>query len=131
LLLLEQPPNGVVVTKTTKPIAKIFMSSLTQERKADKPALLRWLPQRKMSDHTPAVNRRGRWWKVAKTWNAGCGSDRPRGLAYDQARQLLFVACTDKIEVLDAGHDGAVLAQLDTGAGVDSIDVSVRQSASG
>lgn len=60
--------------------------------------------------------------RVKQTWAAQCGSDGPRGLAYDQSRQLLFVACTDKVEVLDAGRDGAVLAQMETGAGVDNID---------
>jgi DNA-binding beta-propeller fold protein YncE len=71
-------------------------------------------------DKTVVIDVKSR--KVMKTWNAGCGSDGPRGLAYDQTRRFLFVACTDKVEVLDAGHDGAVLAQLDTGAGVDNID---------
>ena len=59
--------------------------------------------------------------KVKQTWAAQCGSDGPRGLAYDQTRQLLFVACTDRVEVLDVGRDGAVLAQMETGAGVDNI----------
>ncbi len=60
--------------------------------------------------------------KVKQAWSAQCGVNGPRGLAYDQSRQLLFVACTDKVEVLDAGRDGAVLAGIKTGAGVDNID---------
>jgi len=60
--------------------------------------------------------------RVMKTWDASCGQDGPRGLAYDPARQLLFVACTDHVEVLDAAHDGAILSKLETGAGVDNID---------
>jgi DNA-binding beta-propeller fold protein YncE len=55
-------------------------------------------------------------------WNAGCGKDGPRGLAFDAARGFLFVACTDHVQVLDTGHDGARLGMLDTGAGVDNLD---------
>jgi DNA-binding beta-propeller fold protein YncE len=60
--------------------------------------------------------------KVRATWSAGCGSDGPRGLAVDAARSFVVVACTDHVQVLDAGHDGAKLGALDTGAGVDNID---------
>jgi DNA-binding beta-propeller fold protein YncE len=60
--------------------------------------------------------------KVKATWNAGCGSDGPRGLAVDSARGFVMVACTDHVQVLDAGHGGAKLGSLDTGAGVDNID---------
>jgi hypothetical protein len=60
--------------------------------------------------------------KVTATWNAGCGSDGPRGLAVDPARGFVIVACTDHVQVLDGGHDGAKLGSLDTGLGVDNID---------
>src|SRR5262249_4165848 len=33
-----------------------------------------------------------------------------------------FVACSTRAEVLDAGHDGAVLSAIDTGDGVDDLD---------
>jgi DNA-binding beta-propeller fold protein YncE len=56
------------------------------------------------------------------TWNAGCGADGPRGLAYAADRGYLIVACTDHVQVLDAAHDGARLGRLETGAGVDNID---------
>lgn len=59
---------------------------------------------------------------VAATWEPRCGSDGPRGLALDEAKGWLFVACTDHVQVLDAGHSGAPLSQLATGAGVDNID---------
>ena len=60
--------------------------------------------------------------KVTATWLPACGESGPRGLAIDPKDQLLMVACTDHVEVLDAGKDGQILSKLDTGAGVDSID---------
>ena len=60
--------------------------------------------------------------KLRSTWNPSCGSEGPRGVAVDSARGLVFVACTDHVQVLDAAHDGAPLATLDTGAGVDNLD---------
>src|SRR5262249_53437126 len=59
---------------------------------------------------------------VKSTWSRGCGSDGPRGLAFDARHSFLVVACTDHLQVLDAGHDGAALGRLETGAGVDNID---------
>jgi hypothetical protein len=76
-------------------------------------------------DRTLAIDVRSR--KVVKSWDARCGRDGPRGLAYDTARELLFVACTDHVEVLDAAHDGKILSTLQTGAGVDNIDYLDRQ----
>jgi hypothetical protein len=55
-------------------------------------------------------------------WATGCGPDGPRGLADDAERGLLFVACTDHVVVLDAAHDGAKVASLDVGPGIDNID---------
>jgi DNA-binding beta-propeller fold protein YncE len=60
---------------------------------------------------------------VKSTWKPNCGGDGPRGLAYDAAHNFLIVACTDHLQVLDAGHDGALLGKLDTGAGIDNIDL--------
>lgn len=59
---------------------------------------------------------------VTKTWMPKCGDDGPRGLAIDARLNFLFVACTDHVSVLDAGHDGQVLSSIDTGAGIDNID---------
>ena len=59
---------------------------------------------------------------VKATWSPGCGGDGPRGLAVDTARNFVVVACTDHLQVLDAGHDGAPLGKADTGGGVDNID---------
>jgi hypothetical protein len=60
--------------------------------------------------------------KPRATWNAGCGSDGPRGVAFDRVHDFVLVACTDRVQVLDAAHDGSKLGTLDTGAGVDNID---------
>jgi DNA-binding beta-propeller fold protein YncE len=51
-----------------------------------------------------------------------CGADGPRGVAVDARRDFVFVACTDHVVILDAGHAGAKLGTIDTGAGVDNID---------
>lgn len=56
------------------------------------------------------------------TWKPRCGDEGPRGLRADPATGELFVACTARVEVLDAAHDGEVLSSLDTGEGVDDID---------
>lgn len=60
--------------------------------------------------------------KVVATWKPDCGADGPRGLAIDVERRHLFVACTDRLKLLDA-TSGAVLSELQTGAGVDNIDL--------
>ncbi len=71
-------------------------------------------------DRTLAVDARAR--RVVATWEPRCGGDGPRGLALDGRRGFLFVACTDHVVVLDAGHGGARLDSAPTGAGVDNID---------
>jgi DNA-binding beta-propeller fold protein YncE len=60
--------------------------------------------------------------ETAKTWLPACGEDGPKGLALDHERNLLLVACADKVKVLDAGHDGKELSAIATGDGVDNID---------
>ena len=60
--------------------------------------------------------------KVVATWMPACGEEGPRGLALEPAGRLLMVACTDHVEVLDAGKDGRILSKLDTGKGVDNLD---------
>ncbi len=71
-------------------------------------------------DRTLAIDVRSR--AVTKTWTPKCGEAGPRGLALDAKPNFLLVACTDHVNVLDAGHDGQVLSSLDTGAGIDNID---------
>jgi DNA-binding beta-propeller fold protein YncE len=60
--------------------------------------------------------------KRKATWKLDCGEDGPRGIAVDGSRSLVFVACTDHVQVLDGARDGSPLAVLDTGGGVDNID---------
>lgn len=59
---------------------------------------------------------------IKATYQPGCGAEGPRGLVVDSARNLVVVACTDGLRVLDVGHAGVVLGRLDTGAGVDNLD---------
>jgi DNA-binding beta-propeller fold protein YncE len=60
--------------------------------------------------------------QVTSTWMPNCGEDGPKGLALDHALDFLFVACADKVKVLDAGHAGKELSMVATGDGVDNID---------
>jgi DNA-binding beta-propeller fold protein YncE len=61
--------------------------------------------------------------QVTSTWMPGCGEAGPRGLAIDRVLNVLVVACTDHLVVLDAGHQGTLLSTMDVGGGVDNIDV--------
>jgi DNA-binding beta-propeller fold protein YncE len=60
---------------------------------------------------------------VAK-WPSSCGEDGPHGLSVDQDAGYLFVACSTRAEVLDAGHNGEKLSSIDTGDGVDDLNYS-------
>src|SRR5262249_21859341 len=60
--------------------------------------------------------------KTVATWKSGCGEDGPRGLRVDASAGHLFVACSARVEVLDAAHAGEVLSSVDTGDGVDDLD---------
>jgi DNA-binding beta-propeller fold protein YncE len=60
--------------------------------------------------------------EVTQTWLPGCSDAGPRGLALDQERNFLLVACTNGVRVLDAGHEGKALGTIDVGDGVDAID---------
>jgi DNA-binding beta-propeller fold protein YncE len=71
-------------------------------------------------DRTLAIDLRTH--EIVHSWTPGCGQDGPRGLALDPDGNRLFVACTDHVVLLDAGHDGKQLAQVATGPGVDNID---------
>lgn len=60
--------------------------------------------------------------KTMAAWSPACGEDGPHGLRIDEKSGHLFVACSAKLEVLNAGGDGAVLSSIDTGNGVDDFD---------
>jgi hypothetical protein len=56
--------------------------------------------------------------KIVETWPNGCGVSL--GLALDEARGFLFVACqVGSIVVLDAAHGGMKLGELQQGSGLD------------
>jgi DNA-binding beta-propeller fold protein YncE len=67
--------------------------------------------------------------KVVASWPAGCGAAGPRGLALDEARRLLFVACTDGAVARDVGPsgEGKEVGRLKTSGGVDNIDYAARR----
>jgi DNA-binding beta-propeller fold protein YncE len=71
-------------------------------------------------DRTLAIDVKSR--ATVATWQPGCGEEGPHGLALDEELGFLFVACSARAEVLDAGHAGAVLSSVDTGDGVDDLD---------
>jgi DNA-binding beta-propeller fold protein YncE len=62
--------------------------------------------------------------KTVAKWQSSCGEDGPHGLSVDQDSGYLFVACSTRAEVLDAGHNGERLSSIDTGDGVDDINYS-------
>jgi DNA-binding beta-propeller fold protein YncE len=57
-----------------------------------------------------------------KTWDVPCGEQGPRGVAVDGDAGAVFVACTDRVLILDGARDGSVIGSIATGAGVDNID---------
>ena len=57
-------------------------------------------------------------------WQSSCGEDGPHGLSVDHEAGYLFVACSTRTEVLDAGHDGKILSSINTGDGVDDLNYS-------
>jgi DNA-binding beta-propeller fold protein YncE len=62
--------------------------------------------------------------KTLAKWQSSCGEDGPHGLSVDQDAGYLFVACSTRAEVLDAGHNGEKLSSIDTGDGVDDLNYS-------
>jgi DNA-binding beta-propeller fold protein YncE len=66
--------------------------------------------------------------ETVATWKTGCGEEGPRGIRLAEPEGVLFVACTAKLEALDVAHDGAVLASVDVGEGVDDFDYAPANS---
>ena len=62
--------------------------------------------------------------KTLAKWQSSCGEDGPHGLSVDQHTGYLFVACSTRAEVLDAGHNGEKLSSINTGDGVDDLNYS-------
>jgi DNA-binding beta-propeller fold protein YncE len=62
--------------------------------------------------------------KTVAKWPSSCGEDGPHGLSIDQDAGFLFVACSTRAEVLDAGHNGQKLSSINTGDGVDDLNYS-------
>ncbi|HZU23816.1 MAG TPA: hypothetical protein VE998_13375 [Terriglobales bacterium] len=73
-------------------------------------------------DVTTAIDIKSR--KTVATWPSSCGEDGPHGISVDQQAGFLFVACSTRAEVLDAGHNGEKLSSIDTGDGVDDLSYS-------
>ena len=73
-------------------------------------------------DLTTAIDLRTR--KTVAKWPSSCGEDGPHGISIDQDTGFLFVACSTRAEVLDAGHGGKQLSSIDTGDGVDDLNYS-------
>jgi DNA-binding beta-propeller fold protein YncE len=63
--------------------------------------------------------------KVVAKWDPG--SRELQGLALDNARNFLFVACGDHVVSIDAGQGGRVIDSITTGPGLDNIDYSPEQ----
>lgn len=71
------------------------------------------------SGTTVAIDLRRR--RIAVKWPNRCHGSR--GIAFDERSHFLFAGCAEgKAVVLDAAHDGAVLATAVAGRGVDIID---------
>jgi DNA-binding beta-propeller fold protein YncE len=73
-------------------------------------------------DQTLAIDLKSR--KTVATWKSTCGEDGPHGIRVDEKAGHLFIACSTRTEVMDVGHDGAILSSIDTGDGVDDLDYS-------
>ncbi len=71
-------------------------------------------------DVTLAIDVRTR--KINATYHPKCGAAGPRGLSIDLDKQLLFVACTDHGATLALKAAGKLVAEAQTGGGVDNPD---------
>ncbi len=71
------------------------------------------------SGSTVVIDLRSR--RIVAKWPNGCHGSR--GIAYDERWQFLFAGCAEgRVVVMDAAHDGKVLATGSAGNGVDIID---------
>jgi DNA-binding beta-propeller fold protein YncE len=75
-------------------------------------------------NETLAIDVRAR--KLAGRWPTGCSADGPRGMTVDARAGLLVVACTDRLVSFVLGPKPELRSSLETGAGVDNIDLAVE-----
>ncbi len=73
-------------------------------------------------DLTTAIDLKTRT-TVAK-WPSSGGEDGPHGIFVDPKQWFLFVACSTRAELLDAGHSWKQLSSINTGDGVDDLNYS-------
>jgi hypothetical protein len=137
---LDSPPDGVVYvaptsevwvtapgdktirildSKTLNPKAKLTFEGNPEGYVVDAKRG-RFYTNMEDKDQTLAIDLKTH--KTLATWNPSCGTEGPHGLRLDVTDGHLFVACSTQAEVLDVGHDGAVLSKVDTGDGVDDLD---------
>jgi DNA-binding beta-propeller fold protein YncE len=105
-----------------KPKTKILLNGLAEGYAVDNQRGL-FYTNIEEAGKTVAIDARSH--KVVAKWNPG--SSDLQGLALDDARRFLFVACGDHVVSLDAGRDGKVLDSIKTGPGLDNIDYSPDQ----
>jgi len=144
-------PDGVVfVAKTkelwvtTRPVSSATVDSAKalQVFDASDPRHLKWktkIPLENLAEGYAVDNERGLFFtnveetgstvaidvqkhKIAAKYHPG--SSDLQGLALDNTRRFLFVACGDHVVSIDAGHGGKVIDSITTGAGLDNIDYS-------
>jgi DNA-binding beta-propeller fold protein YncE len=144
-------PDGVVyVAKTkelwvtTRPVssASVDAAKALQVFDASDPRHLKWktkIPLENLAEGYAVDNERGLFFtNVEETGSTVAidvqkhkivakyhpGSSDLQGLALDNTRRFLFVACGDHVVTIDTGHDGKVIDTITTGAGLDNIDYS-------
>ncbi len=61
--------------------------------------------------------------RVVRRWTTGCGAEGPRGLVVTADTRFLVIACTDAVETFSLEGAPTRIDRLETGAGVDNIDV--------
>jgi DNA-binding beta-propeller fold protein YncE len=144
-------PDGVVfVAKTkelwvtTRPVsgATVDAAKALQVFDASDPRHLKWktkIPLENLAEGYAVDNERGLFFtnieetgstvaidvqkhKIVAKYHAG--SSDLQGLALDNTRRFLFVACGDHVVSIDAGHGGKVIDSITTGPGLDNIDYS-------
>jgi len=144
-------PDGVVfVAKTkelwvtTRPVssATVDAAKALQVFDASDPRHLKWktkIPLENLAEGYAVDNERGLFFtnveetgstvaidvqkhKIAAKYHPG--SSDLQGLALDNTRRFLFVACGDHVVSIDSGHGGKVIDSITTGAGLDNIDYS-------